>query len=160
MLKYIFVFSILFFVGGYANNKQDIIYKVEKNNLLLDKAFELNNKGIESYQNQDYENSLKYFQESLSIRKKILGENHIDIAMNYNNLGGFYKSFGKYDEALYFYQKSLYIIEKTLGKEHKTTATTYHNIGRLYHILGDYPKALNYLKKSLDIRTQIHIIKE
>ena len=35
----------------------------------------------------DYKKALEYFELSLNIRKKILGEEHLDTATSYNNIG-------------------------------------------------------------------------
>ncbi len=86
----------------------------------------------------NYENALVYYQKSLAIREKVLGDKHPSTASSYNNIGALYKSQGDYENALVYYQKSLTIQEKVLGYEHPDTATSYNNIGALYDSQGDY----------------------
>ena len=56
------------------------------------------------------------FEESLAIRKKMLGEEHPDVADSLNNLASLYKNQGKYDEAEKMYNEALAIRKKMLGE--------------------------------------------
>ena len=46
---------------------------------------------------------------SMSIRKKILGEEHAYVAESYNNLGSVYQALGHYNEAKEYFEKALII---------------------------------------------------
>jgi len=92
------------------------------------------------------------FQKALKISKKILGENHTDIAIYYNNLASFYNSRGNYERAEEFYFKALRIREELLGKEHLDTVTTYNNLAEVYRLRGLEKKALPLYIKALQIR--------
>jgi tetratricopeptide (TPR) repeat protein len=54
---------------------------------------------------------LSYFDRILAIRIDTLGENHINVAMVYRNLGTLEYSNNKIDLALDYYEKSLKIFE-------------------------------------------------
>ena len=62
------------------------------------------------------------FEESLAIRKKMLGEEHPDVAQSLNNLAALYENQGKYDEAEKMFEESLAIRKKMLGEEHPDVA--------------------------------------
>ena len=87
----------------------------------------------------------------MSIREKVLGEEHSDTANSYHRIGFIYRSLGNYKKALEYHFKSLAIREKVLGVENIDTATSYNNIGRLFNKLGEYDKALEYCTKALSI---------
>ena len=76
-----------------------------------------------------YDEALVYYQKALTIRIKVLGEEHPDVATSYNNIGAALEAQGKYDEALVYYQKALTIRIKVLGEGHPDVATSYNNIG-------------------------------
>ena len=87
----------------------------------------------------------------MEIYEKVLGKEHIDTAMSYNNIGNVSCNLGKYNEAFKYFDRALQIQEKVLGEEHIDTAMSYNNIGRIYAILGKYDKALGYFTKALKI---------
>ena len=64
----------------------------------------------------------------ISLRKRILGENHPDYARSLNNLAGLYDSQGRYDEAKSLYQQALEICDRTLGTNHPNTVTVRKNL--------------------------------
>ena len=78
-----------------------------------DKSLKFNFIGI-AYMNQGKLNeSIEYYQKSLEIRLKTVGEDHPDTADSYNNIGIAYMNQGKFNEAIEYYEKSLEIQLKT-----------------------------------------------
>ena len=107
------------------------------------------------YEQADYNNALFYMKRGMDIQKETLGEEHMEMATTYNNIGEVYRVQGDYDSALEYHQKALRIDEKALGTEHPDTAIDYNNIGLVYCALGDYDNALEYYQKSLRIRESV-----
>jgi tetratricopeptide (TPR) repeat protein len=103
----------------------------------------------------DYSRALKWYEEALCIREKVLGKDHPDTATTYNNIALVYNKKGDYDKALEYCGKALDIDEKVLGKDRPDTATTYNNIAGVYNNKGDYDKALEYYGKDLAISEKI-----
>ena len=103
----------------------------------------------------DYDRALNYFQKSLAISLKTLGEEHPSTAVSYNNLGLVYDNMGDYPRALEYHHKALAIDGKLYGAEHTSTATSYNNLGTMYHNMGDFPRALEYYQKALAIREKL-----
>ena len=58
------------------------------------------------------------------MRKKLLGEEHPDVANSLNNLAGLYKSQGRYEEAEPLYIQALDMRKKLLGDKHPYTQKT------------------------------------
>ncbi|MBK9717063.1 MAG: tetratricopeptide repeat protein [Saprospiraceae bacterium] len=85
-----------------------------------------------------------YYLESKEIRKKILGTQNLDYALNLNNLANLYKEIGQYDKAEMFFLESIQIKKKILGIEHSDYASSLNNIGLLYFAKGNLEKAGEY----------------
>ena len=81
----------------------------------------------------------------------MLGIDHLNTGLTYNNIAGVYSAQKKYTKALEYCQKALTISEKVLGTDHLNTGTTYSNIAGAYQNLGEYEKALEYYQDALAI---------
>ncbi|MEH2024527.1 tetratricopeptide repeat protein, partial [Nostoc sp.] len=68
-----------------------------------------------------YSEAEPLYQQALALRKRLLGDNHPDVANSLNNLAGLYKSTRRYSEAEPLYQQALAICEQTLGVGHPDT---------------------------------------
>jgi tetratricopeptide (TPR) repeat protein len=83
------------FISVYGNINHSVI------------AASLNNIGSVYKSKNDYDEALKYFNESLKMNRAIHDNiNHSDIAAPLNNIGSVYKSKNDYDEALKYYNES------------------------------------------------------
>ncbi len=103
-----------------------------------------------------YSKAIKWNQDALDIRKRILGETHYMTAVSYNNLASAYEAAGNYTKALDLYELALKIFCKELGVDHATVASAYSNIAGIYDCQGQFDKALEYYQKALDIRLSIY----
>ncbi|MFN0173126.1 MAG: tetratricopeptide repeat protein [Saprospiraceae bacterium] len=99
--------------------------------------------------------SLDYSQKAVSIREKILPQEHLDLAESYNNLAVTYGALGEHQKRLVFNQKALSIGERVLPAEHPDLAQSYNNLAATYHALGDFQKCVEYFEKSLSIREKV-----
>ena len=103
----------------------------------------------------NYPKALEFYTKALNINEKVLGKDHPDTAVSYNNIGSAYSNMGNYPKALEFHTKALNINEKFLGKDHPDTAVSYNNIGNDYSSMSNYPKALEFHTKALNIQEKI-----
>ena len=71
-----------------------------------------------------------------SIRAKVLGPDHADVATGLNNLANLYSAQGRYAQAEPLYQRSLAIDEQALGPEHPGVATSLENYAALLRETG------------------------
>ena len=62
------------------------------------------------------------------MKKRLLEDNHPDVAQSLNNLAELYSSQGKYAEAEPLYLQSLAIAEQALGKNHPNTIIFRENL--------------------------------
>ncbi len=102
----------------------------------------------------DYNKALHYYERALKIQLSVFGENQLEIAQCYNNVGYVYSLLEDNDKALDYLNKSLQI--KLLQPNGNTDiANTYNNIGAVYDTRQEYHKALDYYKKALNIQLGI-----
>ena len=67
-----------------------------------------------------YDDALAYYFQALKIKMKMLGDDHPELASNYNNIGIVYKKQGKLFDAQVYFEKALAILKlKKLGDDHK-----------------------------------------
>ncbi len=69
--------------------------------------------------------------EALDLHKRLLGENHPNVATSLNNLAGLYESQGRYTEAEPLYLEALDLLKRLLGDNHPNTKTCRNNLQRL-----------------------------
>ena len=82
----------------------------------------LNNLGSLFQDQGEFEKAKKYHEESLSIRRTMLEENHPDIAMSLNNLGLLFQDQNEFEIAKKISRRSLSIRRTVLGENHPDTA--------------------------------------
>ncbi|WP_042713030.1 tetratricopeptide repeat protein, partial [Crocosphaera watsonii] len=92
---------------------------------------------------------------NLGLRKKLLGDEHPDVATSFNNLAGLYYSQGRYTEAETLYKDALALIKKLLGDEHPDVATSFNNLAGLYRSQGRYTEAEPLYKDALALRKKL-----
>ena len=102
---------------------------------------------------QYYDSAYSLIEESIIIRKKILGEYHPDVAASYHNLGNivFYKD--DYSTADSLFNEALKIWIKVHGQNHLKVAATLNDIMVIQATFGNYPKADSLIRKVIAIRT-------
>jgi tetratricopeptide (TPR) repeat protein len=68
-----------------------------------------------------YEQAEPLYQQALEMWKRLLGDEHPDVATSLNNLAGLYDSQGRYEQAEPLYQQALEMWKRLLGDEHPDT---------------------------------------
>ena len=81
----------------------------------------------------EYNQAKELHEKVLTIRKKIFGGDHADVATSYNNLALVYQQLG----------------------DHADVAISYNNLVSVYSCLGQYNQAKELYEKALTIRKQI-----
>ncbi len=98
-----------------------------------------------------YPQAEQLFYFSLSIRAKVLGPEHPNVASSLNALAVAWKDQGQYAKAEPLYERALAIWEKALGPDHPDVATGLNNLARLYMSRGEYAKAEPLYRRALAI---------
>lgn len=83
----------------------------------------------------------KYYQESLTLREKIGGENHPATADTTHTLAELYTDLQEYEKAEFWFNKSLQRQKIAYGQEHPFVTNTLNGIANLNYKLGKYNDA-------------------
>ena len=83
-----------------------------------------NNVGITYGELGEHHRELEYLEKALKIRKKVLPENHPDLATSYDNVGMTYGELGEHRRALEYKEKALEIRKKVLPENHPDILST------------------------------------
>jgi tetratricopeptide (TPR) repeat protein len=97
----------------------------------------------------DFEQALKWLNNSLNICEKISGSDSIDAANVLRGIARSYTELGNYSEALEIFKDILAIDKKTPGADSIEIANTYNNIGFTYANLGNFSEALKWYERAL-----------
>lgn len=122
--------------------------KLAEANLLIEQAKDEKGRA-------DYNKSLKLLTKARTIKEKIFGTEHLEVAEVLLEVGEVYERLGRYQEAQKIYEKSLQIREQILGEEHPDTARGYNNLAGVYGKQGKYQEAVELYEKSLRILEQV-----
>jgi tetratricopeptide (TPR) repeat protein/CHAT domain-containing protein len=121
----------------------------------LDKAKKIDREGQRLAGAGKYREALDRAEESLRIRRQILGPEHRETADNIDNAAQMYGAIGDFRSALRLYQQGLAIRRKVLGPEHPDTAESLANIAAVYRAMGDFASALPLCRQALEIRRKV-----
>jgi tetratricopeptide (TPR) repeat protein len=103
------------------------------------------------YTNRRYREAQVLFEEVLALRRKVLGEEHPEMALSYHYVAATLRDQGRYKEAEDRYRTVLKIRRKTLGEEHPLTGAGYLNVAKNLDDQGRYKEAEGFHQKALDI---------
>jgi len=96
--------------------------------------------------------SMIMYREALDIKRKRLGEDHIDVANTHNNIGNVFYSKGEYKKALAPFEEALRIKKIQLGNNDLNVAATLANIGDAKSKLNKMDDALKAYNEALSIQ--------
>ena len=99
-----------------------------------------------------YRDAEAKFREALGVCLKVLGEDRLETANAYNDLGFCLNSQGRYAEALPLLRKAVASFQKAVGERRPETAAGYSTLGFCLNGLGRYAEALRLHRRALDIR--------
>jgi tetratricopeptide (TPR) repeat protein len=99
-----------------------------------------------------YGEAVPLLQEVLTADREILGEDHPETALSYNDLGAIVGEQGKYAEAEGLSRRALEIRQKVLSEAHPDTAQSYNNLAMVLHYQGRYAEAEAVHRRALAIR--------
>ena len=98
---------------------------------------------------------MELHQQALTLRKKLLGENHPDYATSLGNLARVYFDMGNYPKALELYRQASTCARNSWARTTPTTPSSLGNLANLYLAIGDYPKALEIHQQALNLRKKL-----
>ncbi|KIC76514.1 hypothetical protein DB41_FW00020, partial [Neochlamydia sp. TUME1] len=101
------------------------------------------------------EKAVYYINQALSINLARVGENHSNVAANYNNLGAIYQKQGNLEKAAEYSQKALAIRRELYGEHHSEIASFYSNLGAIYQEQDKLEFAAKYVHQALSINLKL-----
>ncbi|WP_299902462.1 CHAT domain-containing protein [uncultured Aquimarina sp.] len=103
----------------------------------------------------DYKATIEYYQKALSIRHKLVPENHLEIAKSYENLGFVNRKMANFTKALSYQRMALKIYTENLGNINSKVAAVHQNIAQVLQDRGEYNTALKSYIQALTIRMDL-----
>ena len=95
------------------------------------------------------------YEKALEIRRRLLSDDHPDIAQSYNNVAGNLDDQGKHAQAQPIFEEALEILRRLLTDNHIFTAIIYNNLAGNLKFQGKYAQAQPIYEKSLEIRRRL-----
>ncbi|KAI0864540.1 kinesin light chain 1 [Xylaria cubensis] len=102
-----------------------------------------------------YNKAERLYQQTLRLRKEVLGREHPDTLSSMNNLGNAFNNQGKYKEAEEIYRKTLELRKKVLGKMHPDTLGSMNNLGNALYNQRNYEKAEGIYRQTLELKKKV-----
>ena len=112
----------------------------------------LSNLGVICKMHCEFNVAKTYFENSLNLRIRLLGDQNVDVAAAYNDLAQIYHDLGDLEQAMEYQQRALTIQLKKLGAEHVSVATSYNNLALIHQDMGDLEQAMEYHQRALTIQ--------
>jgi len=110
----------------------------------------MNNMGILYRLSGDLKKALLFGQDALEIYKTIFGENHLQTAISYNNVGLVLQETKEYKLAIGFYEKALKSF-RIFSEYNQNILSSLSNLASTYRKSKNYPKAIEIYKECLKI---------
>jgi len=111
---------------------------------------------VEQLYNQGkYQEAIPLLERVLSIRRKILGQQHLDVAVSLNDLATLYYNQGLYKEAEPLFQQALELRKRLLGEEHLDVAASLDSLATLYGEQARYGEAEPLSRQALELRKRL-----
>jgi tetratricopeptide (TPR) repeat protein len=104
----------------------------------------------------EHRGALQQYRKALVIRERCLGEDHLDVAGSYQNIGASLCKLGDFQGALAAYRESLSILESLLGENHADVAIGHSLLGNVLYQQGDFQGAMEEYSIALAIREEVH----
>lgn len=118
-------------------------------------ATTLNNIGRVYFDSGKFDKAQEYYQQSLTMRRSILGPDHLDVSATAFNAGQTYHKLGLLDEAIHHYQEFYHITANKLGCNHGDVVVVLKHLGQAFHEKQDNKQACNYYQEALHASRQV-----
>jgi len=97
----------------------------------------------------DFDQAIDHYERALKKNIELYGEEYLDIANDYNNLGLVWRGMGNPDKAIEFFEQALNIEIKLRGPGNQSLSTYYNNLGLAWQDKNNLDEAIDNFKKAL-----------
>lgn len=108
-------------------------------------------RGYIEYEAGNYDQAREHYKAALTIRERLLGPDHVDVATALENVAMTARYKGHYDEALTYSKRALVLLEKSFGPHHPRTSKTLTTIGLTLEGRGEFVEARKFHERALAI---------
>ncbi|CAB9520681.1 Tetratricopeptide repeat [Seminavis robusta] len=117
-----------------AKKKEEPEVQKGSDDLWVSVATSINNIGYLRQQSghASAEETMQAYQNSLQIKRRVLGKDNLSVGKTLNNLGTVHYLKREYDQALQAYREALQIMMATLGPDHLDVGTVHSNMGDVF----------------------------
>ena len=113
----------------------------------------LHNLGQTNEQLGNYDKALDLYEESLQVGKRVLGNEHPEIANILCSIGNIHRNISDHDKAMGCYEYALQIRKATSSGENIAVARITHSIGAVHDAKGEYTRAITCYEDVLGVYT-------
>jgi tetratricopeptide (TPR) repeat protein len=117
----------------------------------LDESTALHSLGNIAYAMSKYDAAVAHYEAALTIRKRLLGDNHADVAGMYISLSVVFGDLGRLDEALALGSSALEIFNKAPGDNQEDISLCHQNLGIILDRQGKHDEAMEHFSTGLAI---------
>jgi tetratricopeptide (TPR) repeat protein len=103
------------------------------------------------YSQKRYHEAEQLFQQVLELTKRLLGEDHPDVATSLSRLASLYYTQGRYGAAEPLYQQALELRKRLLGNEHPSVIISLNELALLYQCQGRNQEAESLYQQALEL---------
>jgi tetratricopeptide (TPR) repeat protein len=107
------------------------------------------------YERGQYVEAMSLCQHALTIRERLLGQDHPDVATSLNDLAVLYIALHKYEQVEPLCLRALAIQERALGLDHPDVAVTLNDLAMLYYLEGRNDQIEPLYLRALSIFEQV-----
>ncbi|WP_203959100.1 tetratricopeptide repeat protein, partial [Sphaerisporangium siamense] len=123
---------------------------------VIDKALVLQNQaGMYLEAVGDLSRAVPVFEQTLTDRRRVLGEDHPTTLTSRNNLAHAYQLAGQLDKAISLYEQTLTDRRRVLGEDHPTTLTSRNDLAGAYTMAGQFDRAIPLYEQNLTDRRRV-----
>jgi tetratricopeptide (TPR) repeat protein len=117
----------------------------------LDEARALNMLGNVASHLSKYDAAVAHFEAALNIKKRLLGDDHVDVSRVYISLSVVFRRLGRLDEALAMCSSALEIFNKAPGDHQIDISMCHQNMGNILMKQGKHEEAMEHHSTGLAI---------
>jgi tetratricopeptide (TPR) repeat protein len=103
-----------------------------------------------------FEEAEPMLRQALALRRRTLGNEHLQVAASLNDLARLREAQGDYESAEQQYQAALAMRRRLLGNEHLAVAGSLNSLGSVFFIQGKYAEAIELYQEALAMRRRLH----
>jgi tetratricopeptide (TPR) repeat protein len=102
-----------------------------------------------------YDAAVAHFEAALKIKRRVLGEDHVDVAATLNNVSAVLQQLGRLDEALAVCSSALEIFNKAPGDNQKSKSLCHNSMGNILSLQDKPDEAMEHYSIGLEITLKI-----